>query len=68
MLEEDIVWKNYDAEQCTRRTWNNEEQKWERGFLTCAICSSMCPQREEDFSKKGKKRHIDKRTGLTYWK
>ena len=67
MTEEGIVNKNYDAEQCSGRSWNEEEQKWERAFGMCAICSYMCPQRAEDFAKIGKKEHIDKKTGLHYW-
>ena len=66
--EEEIVWKNYDAEQCSRRRWNEEEQKWERAFGQCAICSYMCPQRAEDFAKMGKKEYVDKTTGLHFWK
>ena len=32
MTEEEIIHKNYDAEQCSRRRWNEAEQKWERAF------------------------------------
>lgn len=67
MTYEEIVDKNYDAEQCSRRRWNTKEQKWERAFDACAICSYMCPQRAEDFDKIDKKEYIDEQTGLHYW-
>ena len=51
--EEESVFKNYDAEQCSRRIWNEKEQ---------------CRQRAEDFEKLGKKMFIDKLTGLAFWK
>lgn len=65
---ESLVLKDYDAEQCSRRRWNEEEQKWERAFDKCAICSYICPQRAEDFAKAKKKRYVDKATGLVFWK
>lgn len=68
MTEEEIINKNYDAEQCSRRRWNEEEKKWERFFGTCSICSFMCPQRAEDFAHMGKKEYVDEATGLHYWK
>lgn len=65
---ESLVLKDYDAEQCSRRRWNEEEQKWERAFDKCAICSYICPQRAEDFAKAKKKRYVDKATGLVFLK
>ena len=68
MTDEEIINKNYDAEQCSRRRWNEKEKKWERFFDTCAFCSFMCPQRAEDFANMGKKEYVDEATGLHYWK
>ena len=65
--EEEIINTNYDAEQCSRRQWDEEKQEWRRFFNNCAICSFMCPQRAEDFLNEGRKRYVDKKTGLVYW-
>ena len=59
--------KNYPAEQCTGRRWNDVRGCWERAFDNCMICSYMCPARAEEFIKMGKKEYVDKETGLHYW-
>lgn len=59
--------KNYPAEQCSRRRWNEQEGKWERAFGTCEICSYMCSARAKYFELMGKKEYIDNTTGLHYW-
>lgn len=68
MTEEEIIHKDYDPEQCSRRRWNDKEQRWERAFDLCCFCSYMCSQRAEDFTHMGKKEYVDKETGLHYWK
>lgn len=62
MAEKDIIHKNYDAEQCSCRRWNEKEKKWERAFDVCFICSFMCPQRAKDFADMGKKEYFDETT------
>lgn len=66
--KENVIHKNYDAEQCSRRQWNDKEKKWERAFDACCICSFMCPQRAKDFADMGKKEYFDEATGMHYWK
>ena len=68
MTEEEIIHKDYDPEQCSRRRWNDKEQRWERAFDLCCFCSYMCSQRAEDFAHMGKKEYVDKETGFHYWK
>ena len=67
LLDQEIVHTNYDAEQCIRRRWNEEEKKWERCFSNCSICSFTCKARAKDFERLGKKQYVDEETGMAYW-